>query len=156
KLYDRPGDGSPGTIPDGLIAPIRLTGLPKDIADAVPMTVILPAVVHRFEAGHSIGITVATSDTAYWSPPDPAEYPVAVGGPVPLPAVAGTPIASPDVIWIYVLAGLVAAIVLGLVVVLLLARRRSRRIDTSVEADLVDTPLVVRGLRKEYRNFVAV
>ncbi|MGI5246835.1 alpha/beta fold hydrolase [Dactylosporangium sp. CA-139066] len=156
KLYDLPGDGSPGNIPDGLIAPIRLTGLAKDISGAVPVTVTLPAVVHRFEAGHRIGITVATSDSAYWSPSEPVVYTVAVDGAVTLPAIAGTPLADPDVIWVYVLIGLVAAIALGLVLVLLLARRRARRIDRSFETDLVDTPLVVRGLRKEYKDFVAV
>ncbi|MFI5906162.1 alpha/beta fold hydrolase [Dactylosporangium sp. NPDC051541] len=155
KLYDVPAGGAP-TIPDGLIAPIRLTGLPKDIADAVPMTVILPAVVHRFEAGSAVRVTIATSDTGYWSPAEPAVYTVAVDGAITLPAVAGTPIANPDVIWRYVLAGLVALIVIALGVALLVARARARRIDRSVATDLVDTPLVVRGLRKEYKNFVAV
>ncbi|WP_432984536.1 alpha/beta fold hydrolase [Dactylosporangium sp. CA-233914] len=155
KLYDIPAKGSP-SIPDGLIAPIKLTGLAKDIADAVPITVVLPAVVHRFEAGSRVGVTVATADTAYWSPPDPVVYTVAVDGAVTLPAIAGTPIANPDVIWRYVLAGLVAVIVLALIVALLVARARGRRIDRSVAAEHVDTPLVVKGLRKEYKNFVAV
>ncbi|GAA3448747.1 alpha/beta fold hydrolase [Dactylosporangium matsuzakiense] len=155
KLYDVPANGSP-TIPDGLIAPIRLTGLPKNIADAVPMTVILPAVVHRFEAGSAVRVTIATADTAYWSPSDPAVYTVAVDGAITMPAIAGAPIANPDVVWRYVLAGLIALIVIGLIVAVLVARGRARRVDRSVATDLVDMPLVVRGLRKEYKNFVAV
>jgi ABC-2 type transport system ATP-binding protein len=155
KLYDVPAKGAP-SIPDGLIAPIHLTGLPKDIADAVPVTVTLPAVVHRFEAGSRVQVTVATADSGYWSPPDPVVYSVAVDGAITLPAIGGTPIANPDVIWRYVLAGLVGAIALGLAVALVVARRRGRRIDRSVTAEHVDTPLVVRGLRKEYKNFVAV
>ncbi|GGM33318.1 alpha/beta fold hydrolase [Dactylosporangium sucinum] len=155
KLYDVPAKGA-ASIPDGLIAPIRLTGLPKSLADAQPVTVTLPAVVHRFEAGSRVRVTVATADTAYWSPPEPAVYQVAVDGAVTLPTIAGTPIANPNVIWRYVLAGLIAAILLGLAIVLVVARRRTRRIDRSVDADLVDTPLVVRGLRKEYADFVAV
>jgi ABC-2 type transport system ATP-binding protein len=155
KLYDVPAKGAP-SIPDGLIAPIRLTGLPKNIADAVPMTVILPAVVHRFEAGSRVRITVATADTAYWSPSDPEVYTVAVDGAVTLPAVAGTPLANPNIIWRYVLAGLVAFLAIALAVTVLAARRRGRRLDRSVDAELVDMPLVVRGLRKEYKNFVAV
>jgi ABC-2 type transport system ATP-binding protein len=150
-----PAKGAP-SIPDGLIAPIHLTGLPKDIADAVPVTVTLPAVVHRFEAGSRVQVTVATADSGYWSPPDPVVYSVAVDGAITLPAIGGTPIANPDVIWRYVLAGLVGAIALGLAVALVVARRRGRRIDRSVTAEHVDTPLVVRGLRKEYKNFVAV
>ncbi|WP_432834314.1 alpha/beta fold hydrolase [Dactylosporangium sp. CA-092794] len=155
KLYDVPAKGAP-SIPDGLIAPVHLTGLPKSIADAVPVTVTLPAVVHRFEAGSRVGVTVASADTAYWSPPDPVVYSVAVDGAITLPAIAGTPIANPDIIWRYILAGLVAALALALLVVLLVARGRARRIDRSVDTELVDMPLVVRGLRKEYKNFVAV
>ncbi|MEV8513494.1 alpha/beta fold hydrolase [Dactylosporangium sp. NPDC051484] len=155
KLYDVPAKGAP-SIPDGLIAPVHLTGLPKDIADAVPVSVTLPAVVHRFEAGSRVRVTVATADSGYWAPPEPVVYSVAVDGAITLPAIAGTPIASPDAIWRYVLAALVAAIAIGLAVVLLIARRRARRIDRSVTAEHVDTPLVVRGLRKEYKNFVAV
>ncbi|MET7392355.1 alpha/beta fold hydrolase [Dactylosporangium sp. NPDC005572] len=155
KLYDVPAKGAP-SIPDGLIAPIRLTNLPKSLADAQPVTVTLPAVVHRFEAGSRVRITVATADTAYWSPAEPAVYQVAVDGAVTLPTIAGTPIANPNVIWRYVLVGLIAAILIGLAVVLVVARRRTRRIDRSVDAELVDTPLVVRGLRKEYASFVAV
>ncbi|HTJ36400.1 MAG TPA: alpha/beta fold hydrolase [Dactylosporangium sp.] len=155
KLYDVPAKGEP-SIPDGLIAPVHLTGLPKDIADAHPISVTLPAVVHRFEAGSRVRVTIATADTAYWSPAEPEVYSVAVDGAIALPAIAGTPIANPDVIWRYVLAGLVVAIAIALLVALLIARRRARRIDRSVDAGLVDTPLVVRGLRKEYKNFVAV
>ncbi|GAA2378334.1 alpha/beta fold hydrolase [Dactylosporangium salmoneum] len=155
KLYDVPAKGEP-SVPDGLIAPIHLTGLPKNIGDAVPVTVTLPAVVHRFEAGSRVRVTVATADTGYWSPTEPVVYTVALDGSVDLPAIAGTPLANPDIVWRYVLAGLLAAIALGLAVVLVLARRRARRIDRSVDAELVDTPLVVRGLRKEYKDFVAV
>ncbi|WP_327006715.1 alpha/beta fold hydrolase [Dactylosporangium sp. NBC_01737] len=155
KLYDVPAKGA-ASIPDGLIAPVRLTGLPKSIADAQPVTVTLPAVVHRFEAGSRVRITVAAADTAYWSPPDPVVYQVAVDGALTVPNVAGTPLANPNVIWRYVLAALVALIVVGLAVTLLVARGRARRIERRVDPDLVDTPLVVRGLRKTYGDFVAV
>ncbi|MEU0553122.1 alpha/beta fold hydrolase [Dactylosporangium sp. NPDC006015] len=155
KLYDVPAKGAP-SIPDGLIAPVRLTGLPKDIADAQPIAVTLPAVVHRFEAGSRVRVTVAAADSAYWSPPDPLVYQVAVEGALTLPDVAGTPIANPDVIWRYVLAALVALIVVGLAVAILVARARARRIERRVDPEHVDTPLVVRGLRKTYGDFVAV
>ena len=70
----------------------------------------------------------------------------------------GEPIASPEVIWRYVLAALVAAIA---------ARARSWSCwsraggaaghDTTVHPEYADTPLVVTGLRKEYGDgFVAV
>ncbi len=47
-------------------------------------------------------------------------------------------------------------VAVGLVVAILLGRRRSGRADRSVRAEYADTPLVVRGLRKTYGSFVAV
>ena len=155
KLYDVPAKGA-ASIPDGLIAPVRLTGLPKSLADAQPVTVTLPAVVHRFEAGSRVRITVASADSGFASPPDPVVYQVAVDGAVSLPDVAGTPLTNPNVIWRYVLAGLVALILVGLVTTVLIARGRARRIERRIDPDHADTPLVVRGLRKTYGDFVAV
>jgi ABC-2 type transport system ATP-binding protein len=159
KLYDVAGNGS-ATLPDGLVAPVRLTGLPADIAAAKPVTVTLPAIVHRFDTGHRLRVTVASSDQAYATPVQPTVYTVALGtadAGVALPTVAGTPIATPSVIWRYALAALLAAIALGLVVLVLLGRRRHRRVDHAVVAEFADTPLVVRGLRKAYSDgFVAV
>jgi ABC-2 type transport system ATP-binding protein len=69
----------------------------------------------------------------------------------------GTPIANPQTIWRYVLAGLLAAIVVGLAVVLLVRRRRLRRAHDPTDPANAETPLVVRGLRKAYADgFVAV
>ncbi|GAA1803648.1 alpha/beta fold hydrolase [Planosporangium flavigriseum] len=155
KLYDVDANGQP-TLPNGLVAPVRLTGLPTSIDQAVPTTVTLPAIVRRFEQGHRLRITVSTSDQSYLSPAAPTVYTVAANGPVTLPTAAGTPLQSPSVIWRYVLAGLVAAIALALVVLIALSRRRLRRREQT-EDEYAQTPLVVRGLRKEYADgFVAV
>ncbi|MEV4618325.1 alpha/beta fold hydrolase [Asanoa sp. NPDC049573] len=159
KLYDVDPGGGVATLSSGLIAPVRLTGLPADIAQAQPVPVTLPAIVHRVEAGHTLRIAVATSDQAFATPNQPAVYTVAVpddATAVTLPTVAGSPIASPQVIWRYVLLGLLVAIVIGLVVVLLVVRRRRGRHDASVHPEYADVPLRVDGLRKEYGDFVAV
>ncbi|MGW0432009.1 alpha/beta fold hydrolase [Micromonospora sp. NPDC003197] len=157
KLYDVDPNGS-AALSNGLVAPVRLTGLPTDITAAQPVQVTLPAIVRRFESGHRLRIVVATSDQSYTTPNAPTVYSVALGdGPVALPTVNGEEIATTAVLWRWVLAGLVAAIVVGLVVVVLVVRRRHRRHDTSVTAEYADTPLVVRQLRKEYADgFVAV
>jgi ABC-2 type transport system ATP-binding protein len=159
KLYDVDEDGV-ATLSSGLIAPIRLTGLPADIADARPVAVTLPAIVRRIEAGHTIRITVATADQAFATPVPPALYTVGVAGDstaVTLPTVTGTPIASPAVVWRYVLLGVVVLILLGLAAVVWLARRRRRGHHTTVHPTYADVPLVVDGLRKEYGDgFVAV
>ncbi len=160
KLYDvDPNSGA--SLPFGLTTPVRLTGLPATIDQAQPVTVDLPAIVYRFEKGDRIQLTVASSDQAYATPPAPTVYTVALGaGPataVSLPQLVGTPIPNPDIVWRYALVALIAAIIVGLVVVLAIARRRRRRNAVTVLADLADTPLVVRGLRKEYGDgFVAV
>ncbi|WP_431973008.1 alpha/beta fold hydrolase [Micromonospora haikouensis] len=157
KLYDVDPQGA-ATLPNGLVAPVRLTGLPADVGAAKPVTVTLPAIVRRVEAGHRLRVVVATSDQAYTTPAEPAVYTVAAGdGSLVLPTVAGEPIPTTAVVWRWVLAGLLAAIAVGLVAVVLVARRRHRRQDSSVHPEYADTPLAVRQLRKEYADgFVAV
>ena len=156
KLYDVDKTGA-GTVPNSLIAPVRLTDLPKSIDDAQTVTVTLPPIVYQFAAGHRVRITVATSDSAWATPQDPTTYTVDVTGGVTLPALAGTPLQNPNVIWRFVLAGLVAILLIGLAVAIVVARRRHGRRVFRVEAEFADIPLAVRGLRKEYADgFVAV
>ena len=159
KLYDfDPQAGS--NLPFGLVAPVRLTGLPADLDQAEPVTVTLPGIVHRFETGHRLRLTVATSDQAFTTPVEPTVYTVGLpagGASVTLPQLSGTPITNPEVIWRYVLAALVVLIAIGLTVLLVVARVRRRRNATTVVPEHADTPLMVRGLRKEYADgFVAV
>ncbi|HEX5598587.1 MAG TPA: alpha/beta fold hydrolase [Micromonosporaceae bacterium] len=157
KLYDVNPQGV-ATLSNGLVAPVRLTGLPAEIDAAAPVTVTLPAIVHRIEAGHHLRVTVATADQGYAGPVEPAVYTIALGDEsVALPTVSGEPIATAAALWRWLLAGLLAAIAIGLLVVVLVVRRRHRRHDTTVVAEYAETPLVVQGLRKEYAGgFVAV
>ena len=156
KLYDVDQSGAE-TLSAGLVAPVRLTGLPADIAQASEVTVTLPAIVRRIDAGHTVRVVVATSDQAFLTPAQPAVYTVQAGSAIGLPTVVGTPIANPQTIWRYVLAGLVLAIALGLAAVLLVRRRLRRRRHDEVVEEYADTPLVVRDLRKAYGDgFVAV
>ncbi|MEH0982853.1 alpha/beta fold hydrolase [Micromonospora sp. CPCC 205556] len=157
KLYDVDPTGA-ATLPDGLVAPVRLTGLPATIDAARPVTVTLPAIVRRIEAGHRLRVVVATADQAYATPAEPAVHVVAAGdGPVSLPTVDAEPIPTTATAWRWVLVGLLAAIAVGLVVVVAVARRRHRRQDRSVHPEYAGVPLAVRRLRKEYADgFVAV
>jgi ABC-2 type transport system ATP-binding protein len=157
KLYDVAPDGT-AELPSGLIAPVRLTGLPADLAAATPVRVTLPGIVHRVEAGHRLAVVVATSDQGYATPVEPTVYSVGLGSDqITLPTVTGNPIPTTGVLWRWALAGLLAAVAVGLVVVLLVVRRRHRRHDTSVTAEYAGIPLVIRELRKEYADgFVAV
>ncbi|WP_428963335.1 alpha/beta fold hydrolase [Micromonospora fluostatini] len=157
KLYDVDPEGG-ATLPSGLVAPVRLTGLPATVDAAQPVTVTLPAIVHRVEAGHRLRLVVATSDQAYTTPIAPTVYTVAAGdAPVSLPTVTADPIPTEAALWRWVLVGLLAAIVVGLVVVVAVVRRRHRRQDSSIHPGYAGTPLAVRNLRKEYADgFVAV
>ncbi|MEV6297897.1 alpha/beta fold hydrolase [Actinoplanes sp. NPDC051861] len=156
KLYDVDQNGA-ATLSAGLVAPVRLTGLPKTIDEATAVTVTLPAIVRRLDAGHTLRVAVATSDQAFLTPAQPATYTVAVEPQLTLPTLVGTPIANPAVIWWYVLAGVVGAILLGLLVLILVLRGRHRRQERAVTEEYADTPLVVNGLRKAYGDgFVAV
>jgi ABC-2 type transport system ATP-binding protein len=157
KLYDVDAAGV-ATLAGGLVAPVHLTGLPADLAGAEPVTVTLPAIARRLGAGHTLRVTVATTDQAYATPPEPAVHTVAVEGTVRLPTVAGTPLASPEAVWRWVLAGLLAALAAGVATALVIARRQRRRPDRPVAAVAPTVvPLAVRGLRKVYGSgFVAV
>ncbi|MET0424651.1 MAG: alpha/beta fold hydrolase [Actinoplanes sp.] len=156
KLYDVDEAGAE-TLSAGLVAPVRLSGLPDTVEEAEPVRVTLPAIVRRIETGHSVRVVVATSDQAFLTPAEPAVYTVQAGSAITLPTVVGTPIANPQTIWRWVLAGLLVAIAVGVGVLLLVRRLRARRSDEPTIAEFADTPLVVRDLRKAYGDgFVAV
>ncbi len=157
KLYDLSPSGG-ATLPNGLVAPVRLTHLPKSIDQATPVTVTLPGIVHRFETGHRLLLVIATSDQAYATPVQPTVYTVGLGSPtVSLPQVDAQPLASPAMLLRWVLGGFVAALAVLVVVAVAVGRWRHRRRDRSVVAEYADVPLVVRDLRKAYGDgFVAV
>ncbi|HKA49783.1 MAG TPA: alpha/beta fold hydrolase [Candidatus Dormibacteraeota bacterium] len=151
KLYDV-DTKSGATLPDGLAAPIHLLGLPASLAESQPVTVTLPGIVYRFQSGHRLRVTVATSDQAYATPPTPTVYTIALNSGISLPTVHSEQIAGANVIWRWILAGLVVVLAAGLVSAIWLGRRRQRLVDRSLDPAYGETPLVVRGLRKEYAD----
>ena len=64
KLYDVGPDGGQ-TLPAGLTAPLSLTGLSTDPTEPTEVSVTLPGIVHRFEAGHTMRLVVSSTDQAY-------------------------------------------------------------------------------------------
>lgn len=59
KVYDVAPDGT-RTLANRLVAPARVQDATK------PFTVTLPAIAHRYEAGHRLEFTIAAGDAAYY------------------------------------------------------------------------------------------
>ncbi|HEX5493088.1 MAG TPA: alpha/beta fold hydrolase [Mycobacteriales bacterium] len=147
KLYDVDSQGR-ATLPQRLVAPVRVTGLTPGRPRTV--RVVLPAVVHRFTAGHRMRLVLASTDQAYASPADPAAYRVSlVDGRLSVPRVPGvrTGLDGSSVPWL-VAGALVVAAVAGAAGVTGARRARGRR--GGVDTALAGVPLVVDHLTKTY------
>ena len=146
SVHHLAADGT-DTLPAGLVAPIRLTGLTPELAQSV--TISLPGVVTDLPAGDRLVVEVSTTDLAYALPSSPRAYTIALAGPtVAVAGVDGQALRAGQP-WIWLIAG-VAAMVLLLVggQFAALARRRRRR-RTVIDA-LARVPVAIEGLVKEY------
>ena len=147
KLYDVDGQGH-ATLPQRLVAPVRVTGLAPGQTRTVLVT--LPAVVHRFEAGHRMRLVLASTDQGYATPADPAAYQVSlVDGRLSVPQVPaarsgrdGSPLP-----WL-VGGALVVAVMAGAAGLTRFGRNRRRGAD--VDTALAEVPLVIEHLTKSY------
>ncbi|WP_245753460.1 alpha/beta fold hydrolase [Geodermatophilus ruber] len=160
KLYDVGPDGGM-TLPGGLVAPLSLTGLSSDPSAPTEVSVTLPGIVHRFEAGHTMRVVVSSTDQAFALPAEAAVYSVALaggdGGALAVPEVEGQAQSGSSTAPWWGLLGVLAA--LGLLAwgtAVLWGRRRRRRVS-AVEPDGEDVPLRFTGVTKAYKDgFVAV
>jgi ABC-2 type transport system ATP-binding protein len=159
KLYDvAPGGGT--TLPAGLVAPLALTGVSTDPTRPTTVSITLPGIVHRFEAGHTMRLVVSTTDQAFALPARSAVYSVGPAGDgvrLAVPQVSGhTQGAAGSARWWVLLGVLVALGLLGWAVAELWGRRRRRRVS-AVEPDGEDVPLRFEAVSKAYKDgFVAV
>ncbi len=149
KLYDVSG-GSLPVLPSSLVSPLRVTASEA----GTPVTVTLPAIDRRFDAGHRMRVVVSTTDLGYATPAAPAVYRVALESPtleLPGDAALRTPATGPAWwTWAMPLAAIAVAAVL-------LLTGRARRggdagDDPAADAESADVPLVISGLGKRYRN----
>jgi len=135
------------TVPSGLVAPVRLTGLTPGVARTV--TVRLPGVVRNLPAGDRLAVEVAATDLAYQLPSTPRSYTIALsGGTVAVATVDGRILRAGQP-WIWLVVGLVsmAILILGVLVAGVRHRRRRRRTG---QAELSDVPVAIADLVKEY------
>jgi ABC-2 type transport system ATP-binding protein len=147
------------TLPSSLVAPLALTGLSTDPASPTRVQVTLPAIVHRFEVGHTMRLVVSSTDQAYALPTRAAVYRIGLPASAALsaPHVAGIAQgASGSARWWVLLAALVALALAAWGASLLWGRRNRRRVS-AVEPDGEDVPLRFEGVTKAYKDgFVAV
>ncbi|MCZ2846854.1 alpha/beta fold hydrolase [Modestobacter sp. VKM Ac-2978] len=158
KLYDVAPDGTT-TLPSGLVAPLELTGISTDPAAPTEVPVTLPAIVHRFEAGHTMRVVVSSTDQAYALPAssEVSTVGLAEGAALAAPVVPGEVQATAgSARWWVLLAVLAVLGLLGWLAAVLLGRRRRRRVSVSAP-DGEDVPLRFEGVTKAYGDgFVAV
>ncbi|MEU7911829.1 CocE/NonD family hydrolase [Microbispora bryophytorum] len=148
KLYDVSG-GSLPVLPSSLVSPLRVTASEA----GTPVTVTLPAIDRRFDAGHRMRVVVSTTDLGYATPAAPAVYRVALESPtleLPGDAALRTPATGPAW-WTWAMP--LAAIAVAIVLLLTGRARRGRDAgDPAVDPESADVPLVISGLGKRYRN----
>jgi ABC-2 type transport system ATP-binding protein len=146
SLHQVAADGT-DTLPAGLVAPIRLTGLTPGVARAT--TVTLPGVVRNVPAGDRLVLVVATTDLAYQLPSQPRSYTIALAGSTVAVATVEGRIVRAGQPWIWLLTGLVAMFIL-ILGAQLAAVRRGRRRSRTVLAELSSVPVAIEDLVKEY------
>jgi ABC-2 type transport system ATP-binding protein len=146
KLYDVGSDGT-RTLPGAGVAPIRIGTLPAN-GTPVTLTVTLPGIVQPVQAGHHLELVVSTTDSSYANLAAPSVYRISLAGDqLAVPVVPGRSTSTPlPVGQLIAIAVLLALCVLAGVVVWLLRRRRTERVD----AELSRVPLVLNGLSKAY------
>jgi ABC-2 type transport system ATP-binding protein len=147
-LHDVSADGR-DLLPASLVAPVRLSALTPGTARTV--TVRLPAIAHEIPAGHRLVVTVATTDLAYSLPSQARTYAVSLTGGTALvtaPTVDGRVIRSGFPAGWLIVGVLAVLLVIGVGVVRAWRRRRSAAVDPA----LVDVPVAITGLVKEYKD----
>ena len=134
-------------LPNGLVAPVNVDVGPTPTR----VDVELPAIVADVAPGDRLIVTVGTTDQAYRMPDEPAVYTVALAEPaVVVPQVVMTTSAQGLPLWAWPLMALGVCVAVALVVWLL----RLRVKGASSRPDLAESPLVVEGLVKQYRDGV--
>jgi ABC-2 type transport system ATP-binding protein len=144
SLHRVTADGA-DTLPAGLVAPIRLTGLTPGAPATV--TVTLPAVVRNLPAGDRLVLKVATTDLAYQLPATPRSYTITLPDSTVSVATMDGRILRTGQPWVWLACGLAAIAILILGGLGAALRRRRRR---SVDAELAHVPVSIEELVKDY------
>ncbi|MFI8882354.1 alpha/beta fold hydrolase [Streptomyces sp. NPDC053813] len=142
KVYDVSPDGKQQVLPSQLVAPFRITPAQQ----GRPVRLPLPAIDHRFDAGHRLRLVLSATDLGYASPAEPTTYTVTPTGPLAVPTAPGLRTAATALPWW--IWGLPAAAAVIAALLLLTARRRTT--TPAPDPALADVPLQITGLSKKY------
>ncbi|MFE3940929.1 alpha/beta fold hydrolase [Streptomyces sp. NPDC059118] len=142
KVYDVSPDGKQQVLPSQLVAPFRITPAQQ----GRPVRLTLPAIDHRFDAGHRLRLVLSATDLGYASPAEPTTYTVTPTGPLAVPTAPGLRTAATALPWW--IWGLPAAAAVIAALLLLTARRRTA--TPAPDPALADVPLQITGLSKKY------
>ncbi len=137
-------------LPRQLVSPLRLDGLTPGTPTEVEVT--LPASAYQLQAGQRLRVVVTSTDSAFAGPVDQRLYGVALAADeVVLPTVETTRIGGTTLApWPLVVA--VAALLLLAATAIGLAWWRRRSAGVVRDPALVEVPLTVQGLVKEYAD----
>ncbi|MFE6662809.1 alpha/beta fold hydrolase [Streptomyces sp. NPDC057697] len=142
KVYDVSPDGKQQVLPSQLVAPFRITPAQQ----GKPVRLTLPAIDHRFDAGHRLRLVLSATDLGYASPAEPTTYTVTPTGTLTVPTAPGLRTAATALPWW--IWGLPAAAAVIAALLLLTARRRTA--TPAPDPALADVPLQITGLSKKY------
>ncbi len=146
SLHDVSAQGK-DTLPSGLVAPIRLTGLRSPFPTTIDVR--LPGVVRQIPAGHRLVVRVATTDLAYQLPTTARSYRVALASPtLRLASVTGQT-RSAALPWTWLVVGAIAMLAFLVGAVVAAARLRRRHF---VLPELETIPVSIEQLSKEYAD----
>jgi ABC-2 type transport system ATP-binding protein len=144
SAHDLGANGS-DTMPSGLVAPIRLTGLTPGVPRRVRVT--LPGIVRNLPAGDRLVVEVETTDLAYQLPTSPRSYTIALPTNTVAVATIDGRIVRTGAPWAWLVTGLAAMLIVILGGLVAALRRRRRR---TVDAELSQVPVDIEDLVKDY------
>jgi len=119
------GRAAPTTVPDQLVAPIRLSGLTP--GTPVTVDVALPAVVAHVDSGSRVRVVVSSTDQAYATPTDARVYQVSLDSvDLSVPIVTGAATVTKQAGTPWGLIGFVLLTIAGAAATALIVRHRAR------------------------------
>ena len=136
------------SLPNGLIAPIRI---PQLGSAPVRVTIDLPGIAVQADPGDILRLVISTTDSGYRLPVRPALYLISLADDtVAVATVDLVPLHAPIAAYWWLIGALGIVLLVGVVVFV----GKPRRHVGDLRAELVDVPLAVEGLAKEFKGGV--